>query len=554
MELGPVDGIPLATRGGTPRDEFNLAYCIFFLQGIGQLLPWNVFINAADYFSRRLCGTPFERNFENCFSMGYNLTGVFGLCLALRYQHRFGQRLRVVGSLMVTTTVFFVSMILVLCIGVSGTSLFFTTMVLVCLSALSVAFLQGALFAFAASFPAKFTQAMMAGQGFAGLVVSLSGYFTTLSRPDSMRDCSLDAEWQITAAGITVIAAEQEALVPARCVPYVVDLSTAVYFSIACGTLMVCVLAYPVLERLPISVHFRASCSDDTVDKGPSLITQEGGASSLAPLVPEEREGEQAAEEEGNEALEALVSSGMSSDSLPIPPLPLNTNTDLGSSGVVGDVSVEVGNPTLNGKFHGDGGAGSSGGSGGGGSVHSYSISNLQGMLPFAGSVFFVFTVTLSIFPGLTSRIGSSRQCDPGRPRFFAEDLFVMFSFLSFNLFDFGGRILAGLPGQPLPSGSLPLAAAARIVFVPLALLCRVEGSRLPHALGADLFPLVLMPLLALSNGYVSSLSMMTGPRVVPIRVQGAAGTAMVLAMTLGLLCGSACSFVVLYVSTGALS
>lgn len=53
-------------------------------QGIGQLFPWNVFINAEDYFRRRLCGSSFENNFENWFSVGYNLSAIVGLLLALR--------------------------------------------------------------------------------------------------------------------------------------------------------------------------------------------------------------------------------------------------------------------------------------------------------------------------------------------------------------------------------------------------------------------------------------------------------------------------------------
>lgn len=58
-----------------------------FLQGIGQLFPWNVFINAEDYFRRRLCGSAFENNFENCISAGYNVAAIAGLVLALRWGH-----------------------------------------------------------------------------------------------------------------------------------------------------------------------------------------------------------------------------------------------------------------------------------------------------------------------------------------------------------------------------------------------------------------------------------------------------------------------------------
>lgn len=53
-------------------------------QGIGQLFPFNAFINAEDYFRRRFCGSSFETSFENCFLLGYNIVAILALLLALR--------------------------------------------------------------------------------------------------------------------------------------------------------------------------------------------------------------------------------------------------------------------------------------------------------------------------------------------------------------------------------------------------------------------------------------------------------------------------------------
>ncbi|RXN27624.1 equilibrative nucleoside transporter 3 [Labeo rohita] len=44
---------PLAARH-CPEDSFNLVYIIFFLMGIGSLLPWNVFITAKQYWLYKL--------------------------------------------------------------------------------------------------------------------------------------------------------------------------------------------------------------------------------------------------------------------------------------------------------------------------------------------------------------------------------------------------------------------------------------------------------------------------------------------------------------------
>lgn len=103
---------------------------------------------------------------------------------------------------------------------------------------------------------------------------------------------------------------------------------------------------------------------------------------------------------------------------------------------------------------------------------------------------------------------------------------------------------------RPLPSrlGGL---AGVRVVLVPLLLLCHVEGSALPVVLSSDAWPCVLMVVLALSNGYLSSLAMMDGPlRLAHPAHRELAGTTMVLLLTLGLSAGSGLSFLVLAVSS----
>ncbi|CAM9388042.1 unnamed protein product [Ectocarpus sp. 12 AP-2014] len=125
-----------------PADVGQTAYCIFFLQGVGQLFPWNVFINAEDYFRRRLCGSSFENNFENFFSVGYNLAAILGLLLALRYQEQWDLTGRIMGSLTVSLGTFVACGVFVLAEGVNGTLLFFCTMGLIVVSGLCTAVLQ----------------------------------------------------------------------------------------------------------------------------------------------------------------------------------------------------------------------------------------------------------------------------------------------------------------------------------------------------------------------------------------------------------------------------
>ena len=57
-------------------------------------------------------------------------------------------------------------------------------------------------------------------------------------------------------------------------------------------------------------------------------------------------------------------------------------------------------------------------------------------------SVFFIFTVTLSLFPALTVLLESTQKCKTSE-RFY-NDLYVPFFFILYNLFDLWGRVIAG--------------------------------------------------------------------------------------------------------------
>ena len=106
-----------------------------------------------------------------------------------------------------------------------------------------------------------------------------------------------------------------------------------------------------------------------------------------------------------------------------------------------------------------------------------------------------------------------------------------------------------------MPAPRLWLWAVARAGFVPLFLLCNVEGSALPTLFPSDWWPTLFMLAFATSNGYLSSLAMMVGPQQLGPRASPAlaeaAGVTMVLLMTTGLGAGSGLSFLVLALSQG---
>jgi len=170
----------------------------------------------------------------------------------------------------------------------------------------------------------------------------------------------------------------------------------------------------------------------------------------------------------------------------------------------------------------------------------------IQHIRKHAFSVTMVFAVTLCIFPAITSDVRSMVNVDPANPcpeegRFYG-DLWVPFSFFMFNIGDTAGRFLAVY--KFIPASKIYLLSIFRVVFIPLFMMCNVVPSAFsPPVLAHDFWPITLMLLLALSNGYAASQEMMNGPMKVDPELQSRAGTMMVFFLQLGLILGSVCSF-----------
>lgn len=104
---------------------------------------------------------------------------------------------------------------------------------------------------------------------------------------------------------------------------------------------------------------------------------------------------------------------------------------------------------------------------------------------------------------------------------------------------------------QIIPQRLLPQAAVARVIFFPLFAMCDVTDNKLPVLFRGIISPTLIMALMAVTNGYVSTLSMMYGPKRVGEDDAEAAGSIMVFALTLGLFTGSLVSYLVLLIVVG---
>lgn len=163
--------------------------------------------------------------------------------------------------------------------------------------------------------------------------------------------------------------------------------------------------------------------------------------------------------------------------------------------------------------------------------------------------VFWVFFISITIFPAISSGIQSVNK-DSGSP--WSSTYFVpVTSFLLYNVADFCGRqmtIWLQIPGPTSPV--LPVLVVLRTALVPLFMFCNYQPRHHLHQVffAHDVFPVLFVCLLGLSNGYLGTLSMIYGPKVVPRDLAEPAGVIMSFFLAAGLAAGSAFSVLLVYI------
>ncbi|XP_053568724.1 equilibrative nucleoside transporter 1 [Bombina bombina] len=223
-----------------PKDRYNAVWLIFFMLGIGTLLPWNFFMTATMYFTDRLgdpttipqdcvphvtASTPTvsdvgnDSNFTDCVALipaRNNLQNKFNnvmtLCamlplLIFTYLNSFLQRwispnVRIAGSL-VAIFLFFLLTVIFVKIPFSPITFFTVTMIKIIFINSFGAILQGSLFGLAALFPASYTTPIMSGQGLAGTFAAFS-MICALASGSSLADSAFG--YFITACVVILLA------------------------------------------------------------------------------------------------------------------------------------------------------------------------------------------------------------------------------------------------------------------------------------------------------------------------------------------------------------
>ncbi|CAM6090185.1 unnamed protein product [Calypogeia fissa] len=182
----------------------DLVYIVYFILGTGFLLPWNAFITAVDYFGYLYPNTHVDR----IFSVSYLVPCLAILCLLIAYGQRFGPQARINCGL----GLFFISIVVVpimealFIIGQDASSwTYFVTVGAVVVAGVGDALVQGTLIGFAGHLPERYTQAIVSGTGFSGVLVSLLRIVTKYAFPDTPSGLRSSANIYFTVSAVFVV-------------------------------------------------------------------------------------------------------------------------------------------------------------------------------------------------------------------------------------------------------------------------------------------------------------------------------------------------------------
>ncbi|EWC46981.1 hypothetical protein DRE_03743 [Drechslerella stenobrocha 248] len=408
-------------------------YSVFLLLGVAMLWAWNCFLAAAAYFQGRFKDNKVILDTFQSSIMTVSTVTTLLITLALsRLQRTAHYPYRITCALIINIAVFtLLALSTVLFTNISAGVYLAFTLLMVLGTAVSSGFFQNGLFAYVSSFRPIYAQAVMAGQGVAGVLPAIAQMATVLViPPKSPKESQEDG--------------------PAAASPK----SAFAYFLTATAVSAAALFLFFIL---------------------------------LARHLNQKQAGE---------------SSESASNGLP-------------AGGVIeADVDVEP--------------------------KKSVSMLTLLRKLPLpAFAVFFTFALTM-VFPVFTQATLSVNPASASE--LFRPEVFIPFAFLVWNVGDLLGRVACGLPALVCTNPKvLAVGAVARVVFVPLYLLCNLKGRG--AGVNSDLFYWVVQFFFGLTNGYVGSNSMMVAPSLVEEEEAAASGGFMGLCLVAGLAVGSAASF-----------
>lgn len=166
-------------------------YLIFMLLGVAMLWAWNMLLAAGPYFQSRFASSDrLLDNFQASELAVSSITNLGSMLVLTNMQARASYPRRIVMSLLINLLAFaLLALSTWFALGVSASAYFAFLILIVFVTSLAAGLCQNGVFAFVSGFgQPRYTQAIMTGQGIAGVLPCIAQIVSVLSVTDSLPD------------------------------------------------------------------------------------------------------------------------------------------------------------------------------------------------------------------------------------------------------------------------------------------------------------------------------------------------------------------------------
>eukprot|EP00803_Ostreobium_quekettii_P008143 evm.model.scf_818.8 EVM.evm.TU.scf_818.8 scf_818:48538-54200(+) len=463
------------TPAFTGDHNIGAAYISFVLLGAGVLAPWNAFITAVDYFAEVYPGGHMDRKITVCYMPAMLIT----MLVVIRFHTMLSSRLRmIVGFAGFTVLLMAVPVVDALFVKESSAPPIAQALTLaaVCGTGILDGLAQGAVLGDAAYLPAKYQQAFASGTAVSGVLISLLRIFTKLGFGDS---------W----LGLRR--------------------STMLYFIAALAVTSLCLfLAAYVVPRLPTVLYYRDLARLRAYGSGvlPEQLKL-GGELDVASYDEDDEESSMSSMEGSHKRAVGTKLASMEETATVIALAERGQKMAHGAQVNSADEEDDSAALVQGSRKKTD------------------YLQLAYKMRHHLIGLVTVYTVTLTIFPGVVAEDVHSGSLG---------DWYNVLLVTAFNFADLAGKTLPAFTPVIRARRKFVAWSGARVVFLPLfyaAVMIFPDGH--PGVMT------LLVVVLGLSNGFVTTNAFMEAPRGLQGQEVDLAGSLLVLALSIGLLIGA---------------
>ncbi|KAL4988624.1 nucleoside transporter-domain-containing protein [Aspergillus falconensis] len=201
-----LDTQPRQTQSGPPFSR--PVYWVFFILGVSMLWAWNMFLAAAPFFHQRFQSDEWvTTHYQSSILTVSTVTNLGSVFVLAKLQESASYPRRIIVSLMINIGVFTLLAFSTLVLKEASVSIYFGfVMVMVFGASMATGINQNGVFAYVSGFGREeYTQAIMSGQGVAGVLPSLAQMLSGLAVPQHGGEHAPEASWK-SAFGCFIVA------------------------------------------------------------------------------------------------------------------------------------------------------------------------------------------------------------------------------------------------------------------------------------------------------------------------------------------------------------